>query len=57
MAGYLFLSLEDNDDVIDIGNHDFGTVLLHALLSNSVCWGSPIVFLQIIAVSYATLAT
>ena len=55
MAGYLFLSLEDNDDFRDIGNHDFGTVLLHALLSNSVCWGSPIiVFLQIIAVSYAT---
>ena len=32
---YLFLSREDDDDVRDIGKHDFRSVLLHLMLSNA----------------------
>ena len=32
---YLFLSREDDDDVRDIGKHDFRSVLLHPMLSNA----------------------
>ena len=32
---YLFLSQEDDDDVTDIGKHDFRWVLLHHMLSNA----------------------
>ena len=32
---YLFLSREDDDDVRDIGKHDFRSVLLHPMLSKS----------------------
>ena len=32
---HLFLSREDDDDVIDIGKHDFRSVLLHPMLSNA----------------------
>ena len=32
---YLFLSREDDDDVRDIGKHDFCSVLLHPMLSNA----------------------
>ena len=31
---YLFLSREDDDDVRDIGKHDFRSVLLHPMRSN-----------------------
>ena len=32
---YLFLSREDDDDVRDIGKHDFRSVLIHPMLSNA----------------------
>ena len=32
---YLFLSRGDDDDVRDIGKHDFRSVVLHSLLSNA----------------------
>ena len=32
---YLFLSREDDDDVRDIGKHDFRSVALHPMLSNA----------------------
>ena len=32
---YLFLSREDDDDVRDIGKHDFRSVLVHPMLSNA----------------------
>ena len=32
---YVFLSREDDDDVRDIGKHDFRSVLLHPMLSNA----------------------
>ena len=32
---YLFLPREDDDEVTDIGKHDFGSVLLHPMLSNA----------------------
>ena len=32
---YLFLSREDDDDVRDIGKHDFRSVVLHPMLSNA----------------------
>ena len=31
----LFLSREDDDDIRDIGKDDFGSVLLHPMLSNA----------------------
>ena len=31
---YLILSRDDDDDVRDIGKHDFRSVLLHPMLSN-----------------------
>ena len=31
---YLFLSLEDDGDVTDIGKHDFRSVLLHRDIAN-----------------------
>ena len=31
----LFLSRQDDDDVRDIGKHDFRSVLLHAMLSHT----------------------
>ena len=33
---YLFRSREDDDDVRDIGKHDFRSVELHPLLSNAI---------------------
>ena len=32
---YIFLSRENDDDVRDIGKHDFRSVLLHPMLSNA----------------------
>ena len=32
---YLFLSREDDDDVTDIGKHDFRSVLRHRIVSNA----------------------
>ena len=32
---YLFLPRGDDDDVRDIGKHDFRSVVLHSLLSNA----------------------
>ena len=32
---YLYLSREDGHDVIDIGKHDFRSVLLHSMLPNA----------------------
>ena len=32
---YVFLSREHDDDVRDIGKHDFRSVLLHSMLSNA----------------------
>ena len=34
----LFLSREDDDDVRDIGKHDFCSVLPHSMVSNALCY-------------------
>ena len=33
VSPYLFLSRADDDDVRDIGKHDFRSILLHSMLS------------------------